>query len=73
MEMGFDVISSDPDISFYRDPSGYFGKLIEQHPNADVFTTTDANNNIVVKGRGPVRAAGCGGRRVQRLAAARLP
>ena len=40
---GFDVLSSDPDIAFVRDPRPYFGELLRKHPHVDVLSMSDAS------------------------------
>lgn len=46
LSAGFDVLSSDADVAWLRDPMPYFGELLKAHPAADVLTSTDANEGI---------------------------
>jgi hypothetical protein len=46
MQWGFDVIYSDPDVVFVRNPVPYFGALFQKHPAVDVLAMSDSNTGV---------------------------
>jgi len=52
LSWGFDVFSTDPDVSMLRNPLPYFSALIMNHPAVDVFTSSDSNNGVYTHGGG---------------------
>jgi hypothetical protein len=48
MSWGYDVMSTDPDVAFLRNPLPYFSALMLNHPAVDVFTSSDSNNGVYI-------------------------
>jgi Nucleotide-diphospho-sugar transferase len=48
MAWGYDVLSTDPDVAFLRNPLPYMSALVLNHPAVDVFSTSDSNNGVYI-------------------------
>jgi hypothetical protein len=57
LHAGYDVLNSDPDVAFLRNPVPHLARLVRAHPEADVFTSSDSNTGVYVYGS-PVRSGG---------------
>lgn len=54
---GYDVLSTDPDVAFLRNPVPHLARLTRAHPFADVFASSDSNTGVYTYAA-PVRSGG---------------
>jgi hypothetical protein len=54
---GYDVLSTDPDVAFLRNPVPHLARLTRAHPEADLFASSDSNTGVYAYAA-PVRSGG---------------